>query len=363
MSQPDVTGAGGPAGPPSSQADAADGAPGPSPGADAAERARRPAGAPRIRPPAGLPARLRRAAIVFPFLILFVVLSVASGPFFTKVNLLDILDQQASTLIIAAAGTLVLVAGGIDLSVGAIYALAGVTAAHLALSAPPAVAILAGLAVGLVVGLVNGVVTTFFRINSLIATLAMSFVVAGLASLVTGGNLIILYSHPSFGDLARTSFLSVNTSTWITVIAVVLLTIVLARTTAGRYMYAAGGNAEAARLAGVRVQLIKVVTFVVSGGAAALGGLIDTSRVLSAQASNGETTLTFTVLAGIVVGGTSILGGEGGIWRTVIGVLFIALIGNGFDLLGLNPLYEQITLGAILLIAVGIDAWSRLRTG
>ena len=86
------------------------------------------------------------------------------------------------------------------------------------------------------------------------------------------------------------------------------------------------------------------------------------SRVLSAQASNGETVLTFTVLAGIVVGGTSILGGEGGIWRTVVGVLFIALIGNGFDLLGLNPLYEQITLGAVLLIAVGIDAWSRLRT-
>jgi ribose transport system permease protein len=362
MSQPDVTGAGGPAEPPSPQAGDAGGAPGRPPGADAPEGTRRPAGAGRIRPPADLPARLRRAAILFPFLILFVVLSVASGPFFTKVNLFDILDQQASTLIIAAAGTLVLVAGGIDLSVGAIYALAGVTAAHLALSAPPAVAILAGLAVGLVVGLVNGVVTTFFRINSLIATLAMSFVVAGLASLVTGGNLIILYSHPSFGDLARTSFLSVNTSTWIMVIAVVLLTIVLARTTAGRYMYAAGGNAEAARLAGVRVQLIKVVTFILSGGAAALGGLIDTSRVLSAQASNGETALTFTVLAGIVVGGTSILGGEGGIWRTVVGVLFIALIGNGFDLLGLNPLYEQITLGAILLIAVGIDAWSRLQT-
>ncbi len=117
------------------------------------------------------------------------------------------------------------------------------------------------------------------------------------------------------------------------------------------------------RLAGVRVQLIKLVTFVLSGGAAALGGVIDASRVLSAQASNGETTLTFTVLAGIVVGGTSILGGEGAIWRTVIGVLFIALIGNGFDLLGLNPLYEQITLGGILLLAVGSDAWSRLRSG
>jgi ribose transport system permease protein len=97
------------------------------------------------------------------------------------------------------------------------------------------------------------------------------------------------------------------------------------------------------------------------GSHAALGGVIDASRVLSAQASNGETTLTFTVLAGIVVGGTSILRGEGAMWRTVVGVLFIALIGNGFDLLGLNPLYEQIALGGILLIAVGLDAWSRLR--
>jgi ribose transport system permease protein len=319
-------------------------------------------GLPSLRPPA-LATGLRRAAILYPFLILFIVLSVSSGPFFTKVNLLDILDQQASTLIIAAAGTLVLVAGGIDLSVGAIYALAGVTAAHLALFASPGVAILAGVAVGLGVGLVNGVIVTAFRINALIATLAMSFVVSGLASLVTGGNLVIDYSHPGFADLARTSFLTVNTSTWTMLAVVVALAVVLARTTAGRYMYASGSNAEAARLSGVRVQLIKLITFVISGGAAALCGVIDASRVLSAQASNGETTLTFTVLAGIVVGGTSILGGEGAMWRTVVGVLFIALIGNGFDLLGLNPLYEQIALGGILLIAVGYDAWSRLRQG
>ncbi|HTT00359.1 MAG TPA: ABC transporter permease [Streptosporangiaceae bacterium] len=325
---------------------------------DVTQAAAAPAG--RALPSRGeLLARLRRGGIIFPFLVLFIVLSVASGPFFTKVNLLDILDQQASTLIIAAAGTLVLVAGGIDLSVGATYALAGVTATELAAS--PALAILAGVAVGLGVGLVNGVITTIFRINSLIATLAMSFVVSGLASLATSGNLIIAYSHPGFADLARTSFLTVYTSTWTMVAAVALLAVVLSRTTAGRYMYAAGSNAEAARLAGVRVQLIKLITFVISGGAAALGGVIDASRVLSAQASNGETALTFTVLAGIVVGGTSILGGEGAIWRTIVGVLFIALIGNGFDLLGLNPLYEQITLGGILLIAVGADAWSRLR--
>jgi ribose transport system permease protein len=315
----------------------------------------------RLPPRTALTGRLRRAGIFGPFVVLFIVLSVASAPFFTKVNLLDILDQQASTLIIAAAGTLVLVAGGIDLSVGAIYALAGVTAAQLAQSVPPALAVLAGIAVGLVVGLANGLITTIGRINSLIATLAMSFVISGLASLVTGGNLIIDYSRPGFADLARTSFLTVNTSTWAMIAVVVIFGILLSRTTSGRYMYAAGSNAEAARLAGIRVHRVRVLTFVLSGGAAALGGVIDASRVLSAQASNGQTTLTFTVLAGIVVGGTSILGGEGAIWRTVVGVLFIALIGNGSDLLGLNPLYDQIALGLILLIAVGSDAWSRLR--
>jgi ribose transport system permease protein len=310
---------------------------------------------------AALGGPLRRAGIIGPFLVLFVVLSVASGPFFTKVNLLDILDQQASTLIIAAAGTLVLVAGGMDLSVGAIYALAGVTAAKLALTMPAAVAVLAGIAVGLVVGLANGLITTVGRINSLIATLAMSFVISGLASLVTGGNLIIDYSRPGLADLARTAFLTVNTSTWIMIAVVGVFGVLLSSTTSGRYIYASGSNAEAARLAGIRVHRVRVLTFVLSGGAAALGGVIDTSRVLSAQASNGQTALTFTVLAGIVVGGTSILGGDGAIWRTVTGVLFIALIGNGSDLLGLNPLYDQIALGVILLLAVGSDAWSRVR--
>ena len=304
----------------------------------------------------------RQGGIIYPFILLFIVLAIWKGRSSTKTNLLDILDQQSSTLIIAAAGTMVLVAGGIDLSVGATYALAQVIATKMAISGNPVAAILVGILVGLAVGAVNGVITTFFRINSLIATLAMSFVVTGLAGLITSGNLIIAYSALGFANLARTSFLGVTTATWTMIGVVVVLGVVLSRTIFGRYVYAAGSNAEAARLAGVRVQWIRLLTFTISGGAAALGGIIDASRVLSAQSSNGGTTLTFTVLAGIVVGGTSILGGEGAIWRTVVGVLFIALIGNGFTLLALNPLYELITLGGILLIAVGGDAWSRLRT-
>jgi ribose transport system permease protein len=305
--------------------------------------------------------RLRGAGILIPFTLLFVVLSVTSSSFATKPNLLNILDQQSATLIIAAAGTLVLIAGGIDLSVGAIYGFAGVTSAHFALQTSPVVAILLGVGAGLLIGLANGIVTTVFRINALIATLAMSFIVSGCSSLVTKGNLLVLFEKESFGKLARTEFLTVKTSIWLMVVAVILVGLLLSTTTAGRYMYAAGGNAEAARLAGVRVDAVRMLTFAISGTAAGLAGVIDTSRVLSAQASPNDTALAFTVLAGIVVGGTSIMGGEGAVWRTVVGVLFIALIGNGYLLLQFDPLYEQITMGALLLAAVGLDALSKRR--
>jgi ribose transport system permease protein len=300
----------------------------------------------------------RTAGILIPFIVLFVVLSVASGPFLTRGNLLNILDQQSATLIMAAAGTLVLVGGGIDLSVGANYALSGVVSGEVVLHHGVVLAVVAGLAAGLLVGIINGIITTFFRVNALIATLAMSFIVSGVAARVTKGNLLVLTGKPGFGDIARTSVAGVTMSIWIALVTVLILLVVLSRTTTGRYLYAAGGNAEAASLAGVRVNGVRIAAFAASGLAAAVAGIVDVSRVLSAQSSSGDT-LAFTVLAGIVVGGTSIMGGEGAVWRTVIGVLFIALVGNGFDLLGANPLYEQITLGVILLLAVAADAWTR----
>ena len=305
--------------------------------------------------------RIRGAAILAPFLILFVVLCLTSPSFSSRANLLNILDQQSATLIIAAAGTLVLIAGGIDLSVGAVYGFSAVVSAHFALHTTTGLAIFLGIGAGLLIGLVNGVIVSVFRINSLIATLAMSFIVSGCSSLVTKGNLLVLFTKNNFGDIARTDFLTVKTSIWLMILVVIAFGILLSTTTAGRYMYASGGNAQAARLAGVRVDAIRVLTFALSGTAAGLAGVIDTSRVLSAQASPDDTTLAFTVLAGIVVGGTSIMGGEGAVWRTVVGVLFIALIGNGYLLLQFDPLYEQITMGALLLAAVGLDSLSRRR--
>ncbi len=305
----------------------------------------------------------RLAGIGIPFVILFIVLSVWSGPFLSTTNLINILDQQAATLAIAAAGTLVLVAGGLDLSVGAIYGLTTVVSGNLAEHHSPWIAIGVTLLVGLGVGLVNGAIVAFLKINPLIATLAMSFVIGGVALKVSGGNLIVLSQNSGFYKFANAQFWTIPSAVWIVFFFVLILALLLSRTTFGRYVVASGGNAEAARLAGVRVNQIRIITYALSGLAAGLGGVIDTSRLLSAQANSGGSGLTFLVLAGIVVGGTSIAGGEGSVPRTAIGVLFIALIYNGMYLLNFNVLYQQIVLGVILLAAVGLDVWARKRRG
>jgi ribose transport system permease protein len=306
----------------------------------------------------GLLGTVGRGGILIPLVVTFVALAFMSQSFLKTTNLLNILDQQSAIMIVAAAGTLVLISGGLDLSVGATYALAGTMATQLTQTQGPVVGITVGLLLGLIVGLVNGIVVTRFRINSLIATLAMNYVVTGVAVILTKGNLVVTFDHPEFKQFAATRIFGFTSASLIMIVTVVVLAILLGRTAFGRYVYATGGNAEAARLAGVRTNGIRIAAFALSGVAASLGGVIDASRVLSMQASSGGF-LAFTVLAGIVVGGTSILGGEGAVWRTVAGCLFIAFVGNGFNLLGLDPFYQQVTLGLILLAAVGIDAWSR----
>ena len=299
-----------------------------------------------------------RAGIAIPFVLALVALSIISDSFLRFQNLANILDQQAGIIIVASAGTLVIIAGGLDLSIGAIYGLAGATSALVASSVSTPAGIAAGLGLGLAVGLANGIVVTRFRVNPLIGTLAMSFVVSGIGAIVTRGNLVVVFDHPEFKDFAATRIVGITSAAWMMIAIAIAIAILLARTTFGRYVYATGGNAQAARLGGVRVDGIRVATYALSGMAAALAGVIDASRVLSAQASSGQF-LTFTVLTGIIVGGTSILGGEGAVQRTVLGCLFVALIANGFNLLGLDPFYQQITLGVILLLAVALDAWSR----
>jgi len=302
---------------------------------------------------------LRDYGIVIVFVALFIVLSLSSPVFFSRVNLLNILDQWSSTLIIAVAGTLVLIAGGFDLSVGSIYAFSGVIAALTVGHIGAWGAILLGVAAGLGCGVVNGILATWGRINPFITTLATSIMIAGFALVLTGGNLISVLNNGHFIVLGRSDFGTVKYSVWTLLAFTLICGYLLSRTTYGRRVYASGGNPEAARLSGVRVNLVKASTFALSGTAAGIAGVIVASRVATGQADSGGLGIALDAVAGIVIGGTSILGGAGAIWRTVLGVLLLAMIGNGFNLLNVNSTYQRIFEGAIILFAVGADAWWR----
>jgi ribose transport system permease protein len=301
---------------------------------------------------------VRDYGIVMSFVALFVTLTVTSDVFLTQRNLLNVLDQSAAVGLMACGGTLVIIAGGFDLSVGAIFAITGVIAASMAKYVDPGFALALGMLAGLVLGAVNGLLVTVGRVNPFMATLASSIIIRGIALVITGGFLVSV-TNRSFSTLGRgVAVLDVKWSIVIWLVFALACGFLLARTTFGRHVYAAGGNADAARLSGISVGVIRTITYAVSGMSAGLAGVIVTSRVSSSQADAG-TGIELSVIAAIVIGGTSIMGGEGAIWRSVLGVLLLALIGNGFNLLGVNPIYQQILQGAIILMAVAVDAWAR----
>ena len=304
---------------------------------------------------------LRDYGIVFAFIALFVTLSFASDVFFSQQNFMNILDQWSAVGIIAVGSTLVFIAGGFDLSIAAVYAFAGIIAAKAANSYGIAPGFVLGAMAGLGVGVCNGLIVTVGRINPFMATLASSLMVRGLALAVSGGFLIRVADEKNFDLLGRGKFLDAKYSVYLFAGVILLSALLLHRTIFGRYCYAAGGNAEAARLSGVRVNLVRATTYAISGLCAGIGGVIVASRVNTGQADAGVG-LEFDAIAAVVIGGTSILGGAGAIWRTVLGVLMLAMIQNGFNLLNVDAVYQRIIYGAIIIGAVGIDAWSRRST-
>lgn len=297
--------------------------------------------------------------IVVAFVALAVVLSFSSSAFLTETNLMNILSQWAPVGIIACGMTIVIVAGGFDLSVGAIFTLAAIIAAKVTNADGLALGILAGLGMGLGLGLINGLVVTLLRVNSFIATLATGLMFAGFATVITSGQLIAV-TDPSFGKISTNELLGVKIVIWLFLLVAVLCTIALTRTTFGRHVFSVGGNAIVARLSGVRVNVVRLMTFVISGFLAALAGIIGASRVSTAQPDAG-TGLELTAIAAVVIGGTSIAGGEGAIWRSVMGVLILAMIGNGFNLLNVEPFYQSIVQGGIIVLAIALDSWGRSR--
>lgn len=290
---------------------------------------------------------------------LFIVLAVTTENFLTVQNLKNVGDQSVAVGIIACAGTLVIIAGGFDLSAGAIFAVAAILGAKVSNATGAEIGILAGLACGAALGLVNGLLCTYGRVNHFVGTLATSFAFAGLATILSGASLILI-DDESFANLAGTSIFGIKSSTIIFALVAIGCAILLNRTVFGRGMFASGGNLRAARLSGISVDRIVIATYVVSGLAAAIAGLIVISRTLSVNADVGGD-IILTAIAAILVGGNSILGGEGAIWRTIVGVFVLSLISNGFNLNGIDPLYQQIVTGGIIVFAVSADAWAKKR--
>ena len=307
-----------------------------------------------------LPA-IREYGVVVAFVALFITLSISSDVFLTTQNMKNLAFQTAPVGIIAVGGTLVFIAGGFDLSVGAISGYAGITAAQAFNSTGAGLwgSLILGALVGLGFGLGNGLLITLGRVNAFIATLATSIIINGLGQVVTSGNLVSVSSE-RFTTLGLGTVWGINYPVFVWFGFAGICGFLLSRTAFGRYVYASGGNPEAARLSGVRVNVVRAVTFAISGLSAGIAGVILVSEVGTAQ-WNANTGIEFDAITAIVLGGTSLLGGEGAIWRSVLGAFFLQMIGNGFNLLGTTPEAQYVIKGVILAGAVSLDAWARRR--
>ncbi|MBE2215635.1 MAG: ribose ABC transporter permease [Opitutaceae bacterium] len=303
--------------------------------------------------------------------LMTVALSVMSEHFLTTDNGLTILRQVSINMCLSLGMTLVILSGGIDLSVGAILGFSGAVAAGLlknGLSIPAlglhlqfttSGAILAGVLIGAALGWHNGVAITRFRLPPFIATLGMLSIARGLAFLWTGG-FPITGLGADFGQIGTGAWLGVPVPVWIMVVLVGMFLVVAKRTRFGRHLYAVGGNTRAARLTGLNVDRIKISVYTLAGALAGVAGLIVTSRLDSAQ-PNAGLSYELDAIAAVVIGGTSLSGGRGTILGTVLGCLIIGVLNNGLFLLNVSPFWQLVIKGYVILVAVAIDQASAPR--
>jgi ribose transport system permease protein len=299
---------------------------------------------------------VRDYGIVVFVVAIFIYFSLASPVFLTSGNLLNLVYANAVVGIPACAVTLTIIAGNFDLSLGAIFTLSEVVCAWAAVHWGVwwcfPVAIFAGAAMGLV----NGAIITKLRVNAFLATLATALAFTGIALAVSGG-FEIIPTGSVFTFIGQTKVGGIQYPDLILLVVAVLAQLVLAYTVFGRHLYGVGGNRDAARLSGLKVDRIVIITFVVTGAACGLAGLIDASTTGQGSASNvlGQN-LALDAIAGVALGGTSIFGGIGAVWRTMIGVLMLGMITNGFNLLGVADYWQQIVRGALIIGAVAIGS-------
>lgn len=292
-------------------------------------------------------------------LVLFaIVVSFLSPRFLTMPNMLNVLRQTSINAVIAAGMTFVILTGGIDLSVGSILAFSGAVCASLIASGNSVVvAIIGAIVIGGLVGALSGVIISKGKIQPFIATLAMMTVLRGATLVFTDGKPITLGTSKSamtFTTIGAGQFLNIPIPIYIMIIVFAICYYILTQTRLGRYVYALGGNEEATRLSGLNTSKIKIYVYTISGILASIAGIIVTSRLFSAQPNAGSG-YELDAIAAVVLGGTSLSGGQGSILGTVIGALIIGILNNALNLLNVSSYYQMIAKGVVILIAVLLD--------
>jgi len=302
---------------------------------------------------------------VIALFILCIALSFLSDKFFTTANGINVLRQVAVNICIATGMTLIVLTGGIDLSVGSVLALCGAIAAGLlknGIKLPSADlyvgftilgVVLVALITGSFLGLVNGLAVTKFKVPPFVATLAMLTIARGLTMLYTGGHPISNLGE-DFAYIGAGSLIGIPVPVWIAAIVVLIAVFITKKTKLGRYIYAIGGNETAAKFSGIRINRVKLIVYGMGAALAALGGIIVTSRLDSAQ-PNAGVSYELDAIAAVVIGGTSLNGGKGSVWGTVIGAVIIGVLNNGLVLMNVSPFWQQVVKGGVILLAVIID--------
>ncbi len=299
---------------------------------------------------------LQKLGPLLGFAVITIILSILSPNFLSLDNILNILRQVSINALIAFGMTFVILTGGIDLSVGSMLALAAaLTAGFMASGMDPILAMLLGLLAGAIMGAINGFVITKGKVAPFIATLATMTIFRGLALVYTEGRPITgLSKDLSFELMGRGYFFGIPVPVIWMLISYAILYFILKKTTFGRRVYAIGGNEEASILSGIKVDQVKIWVYSITGLLSALAGIILTSRLNSAQPTAG-TAYELDAIAAVVLGGTSLSGGRGWIFGTLVGALIIGVLNNGLNLLDVSSFYQQVVKGGVILLAVILD--------
>ena len=300
---------------------------------------------------------VRDYGIVVFAIVLFIYFSIASSVFLTSQNLLNLVFQNATIGIAACAVTFTIIAGNFDLSLGSIFVLSEVLAAWAAVHIGVWWAFPVAIVSGMVMGLINGLLVTKLRVNAFLATLATALSFGGIAVGVTHGGLLITPSSSVFTFIGQHRAGGIQYPVIIFAVVAIVLQLVLAYTVFGRHLYGVGDNRNAARLSGLKVDRTVIITFVITGAACGLAGLIDASTTGSGTSDTSGLggSLALLAIAGVALGGSSIFGGVGAVWRTVLGVLMLGMITNGFDLLAVADYWQNIVRGVLIILAVSIS--------